>query len=159
MSSPSVLSAERRIAALKEYVQGCDDTVLNAAGREDICAWLDFISSGWDSTILMQWYPAFVGVMGHYLSALQEKIDQQKLLRDKTAAMSRRNLETQQTKVTADQAKAAALLDPTHTQACESLIRIERLFNFLSYVKEGMDPSIITAFGHNQRQEKRQDAE
>lgn len=157
--SEEVLTTARRIKALKEYVQNCDDTILDATGKADLCGWLDFVSSGWDSTVLMQWYPAFVGVMGHYLSALQERIDGQKLMRDKSAAISRRNLEVQRTKVTADQAKAAALMDPAYINACEHLSKLERMYNFISYVKEGMDPSIITAFGHNQRQERRQDAE
>lgn len=156
---PSVLTVERRIKALKEYVLGVENEVLNTEGKEDVCLWLNFISAGWDSTVLMQWYPAFVGTMGHYLSLLQERIDQQKLTRDKTAALARRALESQQTKVTVDQAKAAALTDHAYVAACEFLSKLERLYNFLSYVKEGMDVNIITAFGHNQRQEKRSDAE
>lgn len=152
------MDAGRRIKALVDYLKSLPDNVLSDEAKEDLQAWLDFICRGWDSTELMRWYPAFSSVTGHYLSALQERIDQQKLVKDKAAAIARKSLASTKTKVTVDQAKAEVQADPVYIKACEDLIKTERLYNFISYVRESLNPDVVQAFGHNQRLEIRQDS-
>lgn len=156
-SIQSGMDAERRIKKLVELIRSTPDEIFQEEAREDLVYWLEFICAGWDSTYLMRWYPAFSSVIGFYLSGLQEQIDRKKLARDQAAAQARKHLEARQSRVTNDQAKAEAVNDLAYVNVLNELSKLERLYAFLSSIREGMNPDIITAFGHNQRQEMRSD--
>lgn len=149
----------RRIKNLVKYIQDTETVILEVSAKQDIIMWLDWISATPDSTDLMRWYANFSTVYGFYLAYLQERVDLQNFAANKIASTARRVLETQTAgKVTEAQAKAAAYLDPAYETAIRELAALERLYNFLSFTKEGMDKDLIESYGHNQRLEMRHDA-
>jgi hypothetical protein len=150
--------ASRRVKVLIDYIEKTDTSILTAESKANITDWLLWFSEGKDSTTMMQWFPVIKAIFGHYIAALQERIDQKKFQVDRTAAQSRKALEkSSASKVTEAAAKAEALLYPGYEAARTELSALERLHGFLSSVNAGINPDLIMSFGHNQRLEMRQD--
>lgn len=148
--------AARRVKNLIEYIQ--DSTILEDSGKQDLIGWLNWASAAPDSTVVMQWFHNFHMVFGYYLSMLQELIDRKKIAVNKVMAMSRRGLEKRTAgKVTDAMAKTEAYLNPLYETVATELTSLERLYNFISFTKEGLDSDLVQSFGHNQRLEMRQD--
>jgi hypothetical protein len=51
------------------------------------------------------------------------------------------------------------LSSPDFSNYEETIIRIERLHDFLSGVKQSFDRELVESYGHNQRLEMKQDSE
>ena len=150
--------AARRVKVLIDYIENTDTGILTDESKANIKLWLLWISEGKDSTTMMQWFPVIKAIFGHYIAALQERIDQKKFQVDKTAAQSRKALaNSSASKITEAAAKAEATLYPGYEAVRNELAALERLHGFLSSVNAGIDSDLIMSFGHNQRLEMRQD--
>jgi hypothetical protein len=148
----------RRIKALVEYVQSVGNEILQEESKANIVVWLEWLNEGQDSSTMMRWFPVLRATFGYYLAALVEAIDRKRFLVDQVAARSRKALERNSaSKVTEAAAKAHTMLYPGYDTVCSELAALERLHGFLHSVSSGVDPDVITAYGHNQRLEMRQD--
>lgn len=151
---------QRRVKALVDYINGVDPSVFDQTAKDDVNGWLLFMSQAPDSTFMMQWYWPFHSVFGYYIAAIGERIEQTKLRRDRISAHARKTLQNSRSgKVTEGEAKMQALLDPAFGDACSDLSALERLYDFMQAVKEGLDIKLVEAYGNNQRLEMRQDYE
>jgi uncharacterized protein (DUF1778 family) len=148
-----------RIDILMNYIRSVEDSILQPDAKEDICAWIQWFGEGKDARTLMHWFPILCSVFGFYISALQERVDNQKFMVDTIAAQARKTLERQSaSKVTEAQAKAHTQLYPGYEAACKVLAALERLLGFLSSVSSGINSDVITAYAHTERLQMRQDS-
>lgn len=145
------------IRPLIDYIQSTDNAVLSNESKADLCQWLAFATNAPDSTVLMKWYFPFHTIFSYYISELDERIKLTTLARDRLAAQLRKSSQKERSgKITEGEAKMAYMISPEYSGYEELIIRIERLKDFLSGVKQGFDRELVESYGHNQRLEMRE---